>query len=110
MIRFDDGYECDDSLSVGARIGIAIGIIVAVLLLAALAFYTRRRRLQRNIVYVSNLGPGSAYPPQPAYQPTYGQGPYGPGQPSQGYNYAYPPATGQTGYQSEVCNMNHSWR
>ncbi|ORX39965.1 hypothetical protein BD324DRAFT_615701 [Kockovaella imperatae] len=40
-------YDCNNGLSIGARIGIGIGIAVGVLLLFALCSYWRRKQLRR---------------------------------------------------------------
>ncbi|KZV67392.1 hypothetical protein PENSPDRAFT_688195 [Peniophora sp. CONT] len=77
------GFERCDGLSVGARVGIAIGIFAAVLALSLYFGYVRRRRIQQaNLAYINQnqqYGNQQNFHPQGQFQ----QGGYAPQYPPQ---------------------------
>ncbi|VDB87083.1 unnamed protein product [Peniophora sp. CBMAI 1063] len=99
------GFERCDGLSVGARVGIAVGIFAAVLALSLYFGYLRRRRIQQaNLAYINQqqYNQNQNYPQQGQFQGGYApqyppQTPYGQQSPypqhgyDSGQSYAPPP-------------------
>ncbi|THH32660.1 hypothetical protein EUX98_g1529 [Antrodiella citrinella] len=102
---FDDEDFEHCRLSNGARVGIAIGLVIIALgLLLALYTYSRRRQMQRNMAFTQQQqqpapqyynGPPQNY--QAGYQPSYNYG-GGYGQPTYDPNAPQFPPKSYTGY------------
>ncbi|EKM51346.1 uncharacterized protein PHACADRAFT_263411 [Phanerochaete carnosa HHB-10118-sp] len=92
----DDGFEhC--TLSTGARIGIAVALIIVALLAASCAIQHRRRRMQTHIISTNSYANAQNvnYPPN-GYPSPYSapQQPYAPQYPPQALHDGYNPQAG----------------